>query len=82
MSESELIDVQVVLREALKLRSVVIEEADDADDSELPQHLERIAKIQKGIFALRQILAEETFVDGLSLDEDGRLDALMGFPPR
>jgi hypothetical protein len=79
MSESELIDVQVVLREAIKLRSVVIEEADDADDSELPEHLERITKIQNGIFALRQILAEEVFVDSLGLEEDARLDALMGF---
>jgi uncharacterized protein YutE (UPF0331/DUF86 family) len=80
MSESELIDVQVVLREAVKLRSTVIEEADDADDSELPEHLERITKIQRGIQALRQILAEETLVDSLNLEGDARLDALMSLP--
>lgn len=82
MSELSVIDVQVLLRESLKLRANLIEEADDADESELQAHLEKIAKVQNGILALRQILAEETFVDNLGLEDDVRLDALMSLAPQ
>lgn len=83
MSENtSVIDVQVLLREALNLRASLIEEADDADESELAEHLEQIAKTQRGILALRQILSEELFVDNLGLEGDSRLDALMNLAPQ